>query len=218
MGPNSSQLSFSNEKPGPKRNSHLESLYMYNLKAESMMELCQNGWTTFGFLGPVHYSVGDPYWSGTSFVHISLTQVKNLLSQRGTWQAVIPGGCTSMLQLLDVSLNKPFKSHVRKYWKEWMINGPRETTQKGNLKAPFSVYSLWVGREVLERDSSRDVCKVVSKCGTDNDILYEDFSSEKCEAESCESDGSFVYGDGLSDEQISELFRSDDEERDFEGF
>ena len=34
--------------------------------------------------------------------------------------AVIPGGCTSKIQPLDVSLNKPFKSNCRSQWVEYM--------------------------------------------------------------------------------------------------
>ena len=37
--------------------------------------------------------------------------------------AVIPGGLTSVLQPLDVCLNKPFKDHQRKMWVEWMTSG-----------------------------------------------------------------------------------------------
>ena len=102
---------------------------------------------------------------------------------------------------------------------------PRETTQKGNLKRPsLSTVCEWVVKSWSETPAEM-VAQSFLKCGisnsmdgTDDDILFEDFSSEKCDAESCDSDGSFVYGDGLSDKQISELFRSDDEESDFEGF
>ena len=41
-------------------------------------------------------------------------QVRDELAKNGTELLVIPGGCTtSVLQLLDVSLNKPFKSYIR---------------------------------------------------------------------------------------------------------
>ena len=34
---------------------------------------------------------------------------------------VIPGGCTSVLQPLDVSINHPFKDHLRKCWQQYMV-------------------------------------------------------------------------------------------------
>ena len=34
----------------------------------------------------------------------------------------IPGGCTSLCQPVDVGVNKPFKSRMRKLWEEWMIS------------------------------------------------------------------------------------------------
>ena len=42
--------------------------------------------------------------------------------------AVIPGGLTFFLQLLDVSLNKLFKHGVRKHW---MADGIHEFTDSG---------------------------------------------------------------------------------------
>ena len=34
--------------------------------------------------------------------------------------AVIPGGCTSKIQPLDVCINKPFKEHFRHLWMNYM--------------------------------------------------------------------------------------------------
>ncbi len=43
-------------------------------------------------------------------------QVKKDLQAGNSVSVVIPGGCTSVVQPLDVSLNKPFKGHVRVEW------------------------------------------------------------------------------------------------------
>ena len=49
--------------------------------------------------------------------------------------AIIPGGLTSQLQSLDVSLNKPFKEKVRVMWSEWIAGDEqKEFTKGGNLR------------------------------------------------------------------------------------
>ena len=63
-------------------------------------------------------------------------RVKTALTRENTNLAVIPGGLTSILQPLDVSLNKPFKDGVRKRWMEWMAEGIHEFTASGRQKKP----------------------------------------------------------------------------------
>ena len=50
--------------------------------------------------------------------------------------AVILGRFTSILEPLDVALNKPFKDGVRKRWMEWMVDGIHEFTASGRQKKP----------------------------------------------------------------------------------
>ena len=33
---------------------------------------------------------------------------------------LLPAGCTLLVQPLDVSLNMPFKSYMREFWKNWI--------------------------------------------------------------------------------------------------
>ena len=33
----------------------------------------------------------------------------------------IPGGCTGLVQPVDVGINKPFKSRLKEAWETWMI-------------------------------------------------------------------------------------------------
>ena len=64
------------------------------------------------------------------FRALLLGKVKDTLKENKTYQAVIPGGCTSVLQSLDVCLNKPFKVNMRQRWNHWMVNA-KKTNNKG---------------------------------------------------------------------------------------
>ena len=52
--------------------------------------------------------------------HLS-APILSTLKSLNTEPAVIPGGMTSMVQPLDVAINKPFKDRTRKKWQEWML-------------------------------------------------------------------------------------------------
>ena len=53
-----------------------------------------------------------------------------------------PGECTSKVQPLDVSLSKPFKSYVRRYWSEYILEQPVNLQNKQKLKPPTKEKSL----------------------------------------------------------------------------
>ena len=81
-----------------------------------------------------------------------LTKAKEAFDKCGTKLLVIPGGCTSVLQPLDISINKPFKSHLRQLWCQYMI----EETDKGVSKRkrpPKESLVEWILRaqELIER-------------------------------------------------------------------
>ncbi|KAG7166740.1 Pogo transposable element-like 1 [Homarus americanus] len=59
--------------------------------------------------------------------------VKKYLKKHNTDTAVIPGGFISVVQPLDVCLNKPFKDRVRDRWNKWMIEGEKTFTNGGNM-------------------------------------------------------------------------------------
>ncbi|KAG7163825.1 Pogo transposable element-like 8, partial [Homarus americanus] len=63
-------------------------------------------------------------------------KVKKHLQQNIIVTAVIPRGLPSVLQPLDVSLNKPFKDNIRSEWNKWMVEGERSFTKGGNMSAP----------------------------------------------------------------------------------
>ena len=49
-----------------------------------------------------------------------MTDVAEMLRKNNITVIVIPGGCTSKIQPIDVCLNKSFKNHCRRYWVEYM--------------------------------------------------------------------------------------------------
>ena len=54
---------------------------------------------------------------------------KDDLLRGGSVPVVIPGGCTSVLQPLDASLNKPFKGHI---WTAWFAFMEKSVTEQEN--------------------------------------------------------------------------------------
>jgi hypothetical protein len=61
--------------------------------------------------------------------------------------AVIPGGCTSLIQAPDVCWNKPFKAHYRELYEEWMSSDASNHTftKGGNQRPPTRVLlATWV--------------------------------------------------------------------------
>lgn len=67
--------------------------------------------------------------------HISESSTKKF-SENNVHTCVIPGGCTSILQPLDVCLNKPFKCHLRKSWQEYMLVEMEKLGNSGKTKVP----------------------------------------------------------------------------------
>jgi hypothetical protein len=49
--------------------------------------------------------------------------VKKKLQRGRTDMVVIPGGVTSILQPLDISINKTLKESLRRFYGEWMAEG-----------------------------------------------------------------------------------------------
>jgi hypothetical protein len=59
-----------------------------------------------------------------------------------THLTVIPGGLTSVLQMLDVSVNKPFRDNIRKLYTQWMTEGRHEMMPTGKIRRP-STEMMW---------------------------------------------------------------------------
>ena len=71
--------------------------------------------------------------------------VKEKFHRSGTLMAMIPGGLTKKLQVLDISVNKSFKSRLRSRWENWLINGYKNYTKSGNLKrVSYEEITKWI--------------------------------------------------------------------------
>ena len=57
--------------------------------------------------------------------------VEKSFRKGNTVMAVIPGGCTSKVQPLDVSINKPFKTELRKSWGAYMREAAKTARENG---------------------------------------------------------------------------------------
>ena len=151
---------------------------------------------------------------------------KQLLKGNRSTQAVIPGGLTSLVQPLDVCLNKPFKNRLREKWTQWMINIGKTFTPAGNMRAAsLTTVCEWV-KDTWQNIPSERVVRSFKKCGisnamdgTEDDMLWEDGEiarvDDNDEAAVEEPD---IYDDRLTAEQHLELFGESDDEEEFLGF
>ncbi len=96
-----------------------------------------------------------------SFKSHKLDSVKAKLLAENTDRAIIPGGLTSLVQPLDVSINKPFKDRLKNLWNAWMI-------KRVEKKAPTRILlAKWV-KEAWDDIPEEIVRKAFKKCGISN--------------------------------------------------
>jgi hypothetical protein len=136
-------------------------------------------------------------------------EVKKQFKKSGVITAVIPGGCTSKIQPLDVSINKPFKSELRRSWNEWISNEASKLAAKATTGEKLKTASKqeivdWIVNavKVLE-EKSELVRRSFRVCGISN---HPNGSEEQLKR---------------NDDYIKELLMdadSDADEADFEGF
>lgn len=139
--------------------------------------------------------------------HVTDT-VKAAFKRENTDLAVIPGGLTSILQPLNVSLNKPFKDGVKKRWIQWMADGIHEFTATGRQKKPSEeLICLWISQAWNDIPAEMIMASFL-KCGITNNL---DGTEDDLVYDSTENTGE------VDDSFIEELFASDSES-DFEGF
>lgn len=131
--------------------------------------------------------------------------VRTKLKELRTDLAVIPGGLTSMLQPLDVSLNKPFKDNVRRLYAEWMAEGDHAMTPGGKIKKPsVELLCAWV-MEAWAMISPEIIVRSFKKTGisnaldgTEDDVVH-DGDGDNAEAGDDSDDAATSDVDGSLD-------------------
>lgn len=135
--------------------------------------------------------------------------VKLAIKNTNSDLVTIPGGMTSQLQVLDVSINKPFKDHLRKEYNDWMLEGDHELTPSGNIKKPSLplicnwILAAWdkIKPETI-RHGFKKCCLSNAMDGSEDDVLWEDCNenvNDESDNTSTESDNTSAESDGDSD-------------------
>ncbi|KAI6650833.1 Pogo transposable element with KRAB domain-like [Oopsacas minuta] len=97
-------------------------------------------------------------------------RVKKEVARLKTDMAVIPGGCTGLIQAPDVSWNKSFKAAYREQYEQWMSEGEKEYTRGGNMKAPTKLLvASWV-KKAWEPLSTEIITESFKSCAISNSI------------------------------------------------
>ena len=110
---------------------------------------------------------------------------KDHVKRTNTDLAVMPGGLTSVVQPLDVCLNKPFKDLIRQYWIAWITDGEKTFTKGGNMRAPPLdllcewVVCAWAAIDAKIVENSFLKCGISNSLdGEEDDWLWKDMDAE----------------------------------------
>ena len=131
---------------------------------------------------------------------------------------------TSILQPLDVGVNRPMKSLLKAKWGQWMQHSTKTYTKGIRTRAPdLLTVTQWVKEAWKELDPSIIVksfkrCSITNSMdGTEDNILWPDPRTEDTEDiadedfEDNDEDDQF-YQDIMPIEQVKQLFDTSDDE------
>ncbi|KAJ8004350.1 hypothetical protein DPEC_G00158260 [Dallia pectoralis] len=130
-------------------------------------------------------------------------QFKDKIKACNSIPVIIPGGLTKILQPLDISVNRSFKAVLRRLWEEWMVDGEHSFAATGRMRrATFQQVLGWIDT-AWKSVTIRSAFRKAGITGTD--------------AESDDSPAEEERALHLPPE-LAELFRSDTEDEEFDGF
>jgi hypothetical protein len=144
-------------------------------------------------------------------------EVTAMLAGKNIQTAVIPGGCTSKIQPLDVSLNKPFKAIVKQQWEQYMHeNADTATTSNGKISPPTKSNLVgWVHEANNHLNGQKDaIVKAFKVCGISNALDGSENHFINCTKELV--DITIPYGVDLDAEDSDDPFQSEDDSSDSE--
>lgn len=152
-----------------------------------------------------------------------LDSVKSRLKKASTDLAVIPGGLTKLLQPLDLTVNKCFKAEVRKQWERWMAEGLHSYTKSGKMRrASYEEVAKWVHNAWKSIPTSTIIsgfkeAEIIAPNVLENSLSGENNCCGDDDDDDDDEDDDINLNSSLS-EDILNLFNSDDDESDFDGF
>lgn len=77
-----------------------------------------------------------------------MTSVVEVIQDLGVEVEHIPGGCTGLVQPVDVGINKPLKGHIRESWEDWMLE---DYVEKGSIASPSREQIIeWINKATTE--------------------------------------------------------------------
>ncbi len=135
-------------------------------------------------------------------------QFKAKLKGFNSIPAIIPGGLTKVLQPLDITVNRNFKAVLRRLWEQWMTDGEHSFTATGRM--PHATF--WQAIEWIDQAWASVTTKTILSGFRKAGIIGTGTDSE--------SENSHAEEEALLrlPPELAELFRSDTEDEEFNGF
>ena len=93
------------------------------------------------------------------------------LESKNITVVIVPGGCTSKVQPLDISLNKPFKAFVRGAWEDYMLRmGQASSCQTISTASKDKIVQWLINANTCLSEQGNMISKAFLVCGISNQI------------------------------------------------